>query len=158
MKQLYVILICLSVTSCGYFDAKKTSSETILENELLTFNWSEVDEYPAFSSCDETASKAKKKQCFQATLTNIITQNLKRDTLIVTQDVNDTVYMKFEISSKGLLTLKNIKADSLTVNQIPNIKNLLRKSIDSLPTIYPAIKRGQQVKTVFTLPVIVQAN
>lgn len=158
MKQLCSILICLVITSCNYFDAKKTSSEVILENELLTFNWNEVDEYPMFASCDENASKEDKKQCFQNTLSDIITQKLQRDTLIVTQDINETIYINFEISKEGLLSLITIKADSITLQEIPNIKELLYKSVDSLPKIYPAIRRSQQVKTAFTLPVIIQVN
>lgn len=158
MKQLYIILMCLLVSSCNYFDVKKTSSDVILENELLTFNWNEVDEYPMFASCDESVSKEDKKQCFQKTLTNIITEKLQRDTLIVTQDIHETVYMNFEISKDGLLSLITIKADSLTLKEIPNIKELLYASVDSLPKIYPAIRRSQQVKTAFTLPVIIQVN
>ncbi|SFN41261.1 hypothetical protein SAMN04487989_101274 [Bizionia echini] len=158
MKQLYFILMCLAVTSCNYFDAKKTSSDVILENELLTFNWNEVDEYPTFDSCDENATQDDKKRCFQNTLTEIITQKLQQDTLIVKQDINDTVYMNFEISKDGLLSLITIEADSITLQEIPNMKELLHKSVDSLPKIYPAIRRSQQVKTAFTLPVIIQVN
>lgn len=158
MKQLSCILICLLVTSCNYFDVKKTSPEVILENELLTFNWNEVDEYPMFESCDDSASKEDKKQCFQNTLTDIIAEKLQRDTLVVTQDINDTVYINFEISKEGILSLLTIKADSITLREIPNIKELLHKSVDSLPKIYPAIRRSQQVKTAFTLPVIIKVN
>jgi hypothetical protein len=50
------------------------------------------------------------------------------------------------------------KIDSVTLHEIPNIKELLKNSLDSLPEIYPAIKRGQQVKTAFTLPVIIQVD
>lgn len=158
MKQLYFILICLAVTSCNYVDGKKTSADLILENELLTFNWNEVDEYPMFETCDENASKEDKKNCFQNTLTQIITDKLQQNTLVVTQDITDTVYMNFEVSREGFLTLITIKADSVTLQEIPNIKELLYKSVDSLPKIYPAIRRSQQVKTAFTLPVVIQVN
>ena len=49
-----------------------------------------------------------------------------------------------------------MEVDSLTNQEIPNIKVLLAKSIDSLPKIFPAIKRGQQVKTEFKLPIIIK--
>ncbi|MGY0391599.1 hypothetical protein ACW5R3_03420 [Bizionia sp. KMM 8389] len=158
MKQLYLLLIGLLITSCNFLDAKKTSSDVILEQELRTFNWNEVDEYPMFESCDEQASKEEKKNCFQSTLTQIITEKLQQDTLVVKQDVKDTVLMSFEISKAGMLELVNIQADSLTLQEIPNIKALLHKSVDSLPAIFPAIRRSQQVKTAFTLPVIIQVN
>ncbi|EGV44546.1 hypothetical protein BZARG_2191 [Bizionia argentinensis JUB59] len=158
MKKLYVILIFLTISSCNYFDAKKTSSDVILENELRTFNWNEVDEYPMFATCYENASKEEKKQCFQNTLTHIITTKLQRHTLIVSQDISDTIFIKFKISKEGNLSLIDIEADSLTIKEIPNIKELLHESVDSLPEIFPAIRRSQQVNTAFTLPVIIQVD
>jgi len=34
----------------------------------------------------------------------------------------------------------------------------LNSSIDSLPKIYPAIKRGQSVSTEFVLPIVVNTD
>ena len=44
MKRILFVLICLVLSSCNYFDVKKTSSEEILKEELQTFNWKDVDE------------------------------------------------------------------------------------------------------------------
>ncbi|MFL0353837.1 hypothetical protein [Xanthomarina sp. GH4-25] len=137
---------------------KKTTSDAILNEELKTFNWSEVDNYPSFASCNDDDSKAEKKSCFQNTLTAIITNRIQRDTIVVSQNIDDTIYIKFQISEKGKLSLIEAEVDSITRHEIPNIDELLRNSLDSLPEIYPAIKRGQQVKTAFTLPVIIQVN
>jgi hypothetical protein len=158
MKQGYFVLLFLVITSCDYFDVKKTSSEAILNEELKTFNWSEVDEYPSFSICDNESSKAGKKNCFQNTLIQVITENIRADTIIVSQNLNDTLVIKFQISEKGKLSVLDFKVDSLTLAEIPNIKQLVNNSLDALPKIYPAIKRGQQVKTEFILPVIIQAQ
>lgn len=146
------------LTSCEYFNVKKTTSEAILSEELQTFNWNDVDEYPTFSACDSLTNKSKKKQCFEQVLSVHIAAYLQKESIIVTQDVNDTIDLQFQISEKGDLTLLSSKIDSLTIAQIPNIKNLLSKSLDSLPKIYPAIKRGQQVKTEFRLPIIINAK
>ncbi len=158
MKQIALIMVTLILTSCDYFDVKKTSSEAILNEELKTFNWSEVDVYPTFSSCDNESSEDAKKLCFQNTLRTVIYNTIQSDTIVVTESLKDTVLIKFEISEKGKLSVVNMDIDSITTKEIPNIKALLQSSLDSLPTIYPAIKRGQQVKTVFTLPIIIQAN
>lgn len=158
MKHLYLCIGFLLLVSCNYFDVKKTTSEAILNEELKTFNWSEVDDYPSFVSCNNSVSKAEKKSCFQKTLTAIITSKIQRDTIFVTQNIDDTIYIKFLISEKGVLSLLEAKVDSITRKEIPNINQLLINSLDSLPEIYPAIKRGQQVKTAFTLPVIIQVN
>jgi len=137
---------------------KKVPSETILEEELQTFNWNEVDEYPTFSVCDFNSTKQEKKACFVQTLTVFITNYLQKDAIIVTQDIHDTINLNFKVTATGDLILLDTKIDSLTHNEIPKIKQLLTESLDSLPKIFPAIKRGQLVTTEFTLPIIVSVN
>lgn len=158
MQRALVFLLLLSFTSCNYFDAKKIASEDILNEELKTFNWNEVDAYPTFSSCDSSLTKQDRKQCFETTLSNFITSNLQSETIIVSQDINDTIVLEFQISETGKLNLKTIKVDSITKLEIPKIETLLTRSLDSLPQIFPAIKRDQPVKTVFKLPIIIAVN
>ncbi len=158
MKQICVFLSLLTLMSCEYFNVKKTSSEDILKEELQTFNWNEVDEYPTFSVCDSSATKQERKLCFETILTTHITNSLQKDTILVSQDIEDTLLLQLQISETGILSLVNLAVDSLTNKEIPNIKELLSQSIDSLPKIFPALKRGQQVKTEFKLPIIIHVN
>lgn len=158
MKHFFVFLFILSLTSCEYFNVKKTSSEAILKEELQTFNWNDVDEYPSFSICDSSNTKEERTLCFQETITQNITSYLQKERIVVTQDINDTIMLHFQVSKKGELLLLQTKIDSLTTKEIPNIKPLLDKSLDSLPKIFPAIKRGQQVTTEFKLPIVISVN
>lgn len=162
MKQLYAFSLFLMLTSCeyfcGYFSVKKTSTEAILNEELQTFNWKEVDAYPTFSSCDSLVTKMESERCFEQTLTLHITDYLQKESIIVTQDIQDTILLDFQVSEAGVLSLLNSKIDSITLQEIPNIEELLVLSLDSLPKVFPAIKRGQQVKTQFKLPVIITVN
>src|SRR5690606_5737509 len=87
-----------------------------------------------------------------------ITGYLQKDAIIVTQDIYDTISLNFKVTDKGDLILLDTKMDSLTHNEIPNINQLLAESLNSLPTTFPAIKRGQHVTTEFTLPIIINAN
>ncbi|WP_298551647.1 hypothetical protein [uncultured Algibacter sp.] len=158
MRYSFVFMFILLLTSCEYFNVKKTSSEAILEEELQTFNWNDVDEYPSFSKCDDAISKDERTLCFQETIAENITSYLLDERIVVTQDINDTIMLKFQVSNEGELVLLEAKIDSLTTLEIPNIKHLLNKSLDSLPKIFPAIKRGQHVTTVFKLPIVIQVN
>ena len=158
MKYALSFLLLLLLLSCNYFDVKKTSPEAILQEELKTFNWEEVDTYPSFSACDSNISKLTQKRCFERILRDQIIQGFQNETIIVTQDVRDTITLEFQVSEKGQLTLKELKVDSVTLKEIPNLKMLISKSLDSLPQIFPAIKRNQQVKTAFVLPLIIDVN
>ncbi|WP_372754234.1 hypothetical protein [Mariniflexile sp.] len=158
MKQIYVIIVVLSLVSCEYFNVKKTSSEAILTEELKTFNWNDVDEYPSFSDCDSIERKEEKTLCFTNKLTTHILDHLQSKSIVVTRDVSDTIHLKFQVSETGVLSLLKIEVDSTITKEIPNLEALIHSSLDSLPKVFPAIKRGQQVKTEFELPVIIQAN
>src|SRR5690606_906066 len=158
MKHLYLFFGFLLLVSCNYFDVKKTTSDAILNEELKTFNWSEVDDYPSFASCNDDVSKDEKKHCFQNTLTAIITNKIQRDTIVVSQNIDDTIYMKFQISESGILSLMEAKIDSVTLNEISNIKKLHTNSLYTITDIYTAIKSGQQITTAFTFPLMIQLD
>lgn len=155
MKRLILIAILVVLTSCDYFDKKKIDSKEILDEELKSINWNDVDEYPTFSICD---SSNNKKTCFEDVLRNRLNQQLSKQNIVVTEDVSDTILLKIHIDNQGNFTIKNIVSSEMTKTQIPQLDSLLRHSFDSLPKIYPAIKRSQQVATEFSLPVVVNIN
>ncbi len=158
MKPIVFLLILLLVTSCSYFEKKKIYSEDLLEEELQTFNWNEVDTYPTFSSCDSISIKADIEACFQNTLVTNVNRFLEAQKIVVSEDINDTIMLKITIDSKGILEVKTIDFKPETAIQIPEIDSLLRQSLKGIPKIFPAIKRGQQVTTAFEIPVIVKIN
>jgi hypothetical protein len=143
------------LTSCEYFNKKKIDTEDILKEELKSINWNDVDEYPTFSICD---SSLNKKTCFEDILRNRLNDNLSKQNIVVTEDVSDTILLKIHIDNKGNFSIKNIVSSELTKVQIPQLDSILRHSFDSLPKIFPAIKRSQQVAVEFNLPVVVNIN
>jgi len=158
MKHVLLIFCAVVLTSCNYFEKKKVYTEDILQEELQTFNWNDVDEYPTFASCDTTLGKENKRRCFENTLLRILNTNLSKQMIVVTKEVNDTIILKVTIDSQGNFKVNDVESNELTKAQIPTIDSLLIHSFDSLPKIYPAIKRGQQVTTQFSLPVAVKIN
>lgn len=158
MKQLAVFSFFLLLTSCQDFSVKKTTPEAILNEELKTFNWNEVDSYPSFTICDSLQTKIEKKACFENTLNSHILTELQKETLVVSKDVNDTIMLSFLISEKGNLTINSVEISPTTIEEIPNLETLITQSLETLPQIFPSIKRGQQVKTEFKLPIILQVN
>lgn len=158
MKRLTLVICAIILTSCNYFEKKKVYTKDILEEELQTFNWNDVDEYPTFASCDTTLGKENKRQCFENTLLQLLNNNLSEQNIVVTEDVNDTIFLKITIDNQGNFNVDDIQSSELTKAQIPKIDSLLIHSFDSLPKIYPAIKRSQQVTTQFSLPVVVRIN
>ena len=158
MKYLTILFLLFCISSCDYFDRKKITPEEILQEDLQTFNWNEVDEYPTFVSCDTSSTKVERKHCFETTLSSHITSQLAREKIVVTKDVNDTIIIKFLISNLGDLSVLEIKSSEQIKKQIPEIDSFLIHSLKDLPKILPAFKRGQQVKTEFKLPIVIKVN
>ena len=156
MKRIFIFLVFLNLMSCDYFNKKKVYTEDLLENELEMFTWNEVDEYPSFASCDTTVGKNNKKQCFENTLRDILNNNLSQYHIVVSEAIEDTVQLEITIDKEGEFSINSIKSSFLTKQEIPQLDSLLRQSLDSLPEIFPAIKRSQQVTTQFNLPVIIK--
>ena len=158
MNRIIFLLAILLFTSCEYFEKKKVYTDDLLEEELKTFNWNEVDTYPTFSNCDSITIKKDSKACFQNTLLTSVNSYLEQQNLVVSNDINDTIKLFIEIDKKGVLQIKSLEYNPSTAEELPGIDSLMRQSLKGIPKIFPAIKRGQQVTTAFELPVIVRIN
>ena len=155
MKRLLYLFCVVVLYSCNYFENKKIYSEDLLNEELQTIDWNSVDEYPSFSLCDSLSAKVERKTCFTTTLLKHVNQYLALQKVVVSQDIEDTIALKLAIDKKGVIKVVDVKAKTETLSAIPKIDSLLRYSIKTLPKIFPAIKRGQQVDTEFVLPVAI---
>lgn len=157
MKYLSILLIAL-LMSCSYFEKNKLDAQTLVEEELQSISWSDVDVYPSFAGCEELESNTDKRNCFQNTLIGHINNKLSEQVLVVSETVNDTVLLTLNCSNEGILTINNIKIKPETKVQLQNIDSIILLGFDSLPKLYPAIKRSQPVATQFTLPIVIKTD
>jgi hypothetical protein len=157
MKYLSLLLIAI-LMSCSYFEKNKLDTQTLVEDELQSINWSDVDVYPSFANCEELLSNSDKRNCFQNTLISHINKKLSERVLVVSETINDTVLLTLNCSNKGILTISNIKIKSETKAQLQNIDSIILSGLDSLPKLFPAIKRSQPVATQFTLPIVIKTD
>ena len=159
MKHKYLaILLSLFLVSCQFFETEKISSETFYKEELKAINWEDVDQYPAFSVCEEFTEKQDQKHCFETTLSRYVYQTIGSKNIITGQDINSTVLLAFNISNTGEISNLNIKMDTVIGKEIPLLRQWLVQCIDSLPQVAPAYKRGIPVNTKFILPVVIKTE
>jgi hypothetical protein len=157
-KTLFLIFLCLIFVSCEEFKTRKISSEEILVEETRDFNWHEVDQYPAFSECRSITEVEAAKSCFGNKVAQYFYSRLEAKQPVVTEALDDTLYLYLKISEKGKPAIDSMEIDSLVIGQLPEIKSWLSQSVDSLPKIYPATKRGIPVKTTFRMPIVIKAE
>src|SRR5690606_20831507 len=135
MRTALLCLLFAVLTGCNNFETRKISSEEVLDQESRSLNWKEVDEYPAFDNCKNIAEIEKARECFETTVAGSVNAYLSRQEPIVTEAIDDTVFVHLEISKTGIPTIESIEVDSLVTSQIPELQIWLQQSIDSLPRI-----------------------
>ena len=159
MKHKYLaISLSLFLVSCQFFETEKISSETFYEEELKAINWEDVDQYPAFSVCEEFTEKKDQKHCFETTLSRFVYQTIGSKNIVTGKDINSTVLLTFNISNSGEISNLNIEMDTVIEKEIPLLRQWLAECIDSLPQVAPAYKRGIPVNTNFTLPLVIKSD
>ena len=158
MKYILPFLLLVFFFSCEFNINKKISVAEILDEEWKVFNWSEVDEYPSFITCDTLSTTSLKKECFNSILSNQISVDLISNSKIVNRTIQDTVILKFTISKDGEIDLDELILDESVIDLRNLIDLSFKSSIKKLPKIFPAIKRGQQVNVKFTLPIFVSTE
>lgn len=154
----FIVIILILTTSCQFFETEKISKETFFEEEINAINWNEVDQYPVFSECENETEKLKQKECFESTLSSQLYQSIPIEKIVVSKDLNDTIFLAFTVSIEGELTVNNIVIDSVLQQELPSFESYILQSIDSLQPIAPAFKRGIPVQTTFSLPIIIKTK
>jgi hypothetical protein len=160
MRKIILILLLLPLLfgSCQYFDKQVPSKEELLEKELKSINWNEVDEFPSISECEKIKDEAMRKQCFFEFLTQTIQEKLSIDTLSVLYPELDTIEVKVTIFPNATMKFEpQFPRDTVAYDTI-KIDSILHARLVDFPKINPAIKRGIPVKTQFVLPVILKTE
>lgn len=158
MKKLLLSVFLIALISCDQFETKKISSEEILSEETRELNWHEVDQYPAFRECRQIMEEEAAKECFGNKVSSYFYARLEEKQPVVTEALDDTLYLYLRINEQGLPSIDSMEIDSLVTAQLPEIRTWLTQSVNSLPRIYPATKRGIPVVTTFKMPVVIKAE
>ena len=158
MKQFFLFLVILSFNSCQYIDKQVPSEKELLQKELKSINWKEVDEYPSVANCDKIANKKQRQQCFFQVMAQLIQQKLDIDTLSIMYPELDTIEVKVTVFPNSTMKFEpQFPKDSVAYDTI-KIDSILHARLIDFPKINPALKRGLPVKTQFILPVILKAK
>jgi hypothetical protein len=158
LKQYYLFLVFIFFNSCQYFDKQIPSEKELLQKELKSINWKEVDEYPSVVDCEKIEDKKQRQQCFFEVLTQLIQEKLSIDTLSVLYPELDTIEVKVTVFPNATMQFEpQFPKDSVAYDKI-KIDSILKVRLVDFPKINPAIKRGIPVKTQFILPVILKVE
>ncbi|WP_289038698.1 hypothetical protein [uncultured Zobellia sp.] len=156
MRNLTILCFLFLLTACNWSASKEEKTQELVNKEILSIDWEDVDQYPLFADCDEIASKQEQKQCFMATLLKHFSKTLEESDFVVEEAVKDTIFVDFLMEASGAISLLDIDKGNITEDQLPGFDQQIEKSLNSLPKIEPALKRGIPVRAKFRIPIVLQ--
>ena len=160
MRKTLIIIFCFLSISCEFdfqIDKKITVDEFITE-ELKSLNWNDVDQYPVFENCLEINNVKNKNNCFVETITSSFRENLKTNNLVLNRTLIDTVRMVLKVDKIGKISIENMTISDQNNKYKEVITKSFENTVSSLPKLYPAIKRGQEVDVIFNIPIIISTE
>lgn len=158
MRKFLTILLLCSCLSCGLFESKEAKTQKLVNKEMLTIDWNDVDNYPLFENCDESTSKTMQRQCFERELLNHFSATLQEFEFVIDPDTNTTVYVDFLIDQEGKITVVDIEKDKGIEKTMPEFDGIISQSLRNLPPLAPALKRGIPVRAKFRIPIVLNTN
>ena len=97
--------------------------------------------------------RIKKTPASELRIRQEISSSLAKQSIQVPQSVDETIEVAITIQSNKEVKLTSIKSSDSLMVILPSLKAILKKSVEELPAVYPAIKRGIPVTTVYKLPI-----
>ena len=152
MRFLLTLICVFLMISCEYLAPKEEKTRRIVQEELSSIDWNDVDQYPLFTSCAESISKEEQRLCFENELLAHFSKTLSEFEFILSEYVGDTIYVDFLVERDGSITVLDIEDQETVQEQIPEFNAIITQSLKSLPKIEPALKRGIPVTAKFRIP------
>ena len=156
MRNLFILCLLCLLTACDWSVHREEKTQELVDQEMQSIDWEDVDQYPLFGDCDELASKPEQKKCFMQTLLRHFSKSLQESDLVLTEALKDTIFVNFKMEDTGAITLMDITNVERISQQVPGFQNQIEKSLNSLPKIEPALKRGIPVSAKFRIPIVLQ--
>ena len=155
MRNLSLLISFCLLVSCDFINTKKVSPDDIVREEIQSIDWNDVDRYPLFESCDETAPREEQKACFREEFVQHFYKTLSNHQLVVRRNLTDTVKVQLLINNKGDVSIDKSKT---TEELLPALDGLMELTVSRLPKVYPALKRDIPVNTRVVMPVVLKVN
>ncbi len=152
--KVLIVLLILGFNSCKWFDSQKAITDRIIKQDMQTIDWNQIDRYPLFTTCDESASKLGQERCFvfelQQRFKNLI-DTLKTD---YSEELIELDSVVFQVDANGALTIVRVAyKDQL---ERTTLDSLMQNGLNHLTPLHPAIKRGVPVNVTYKLPIKVE--
>lgn len=157
MKIYIAVIFCaLLMASCKFAERELPNTQELLRRELHTIDWSKVDTYPSYPSCDTIKNNEDTKICFFDRLNFETLRVLKNDSLVKISTI-DSVQFLVTVSNDSKLLFKTQSVDEKLLPKWM-LDSIMLYNVKQFSKIQPATKRGIPVTTEFDLHLKLHAS
>lgn len=142
------LVVYLSFVSCDYVNS-------FFQKDSKRIDFTSVDEYPFFSTCDSLASPEIKQECFEKTLVAFLKLDLEKHNLITTETVSDAMIIHIAIDNNGKVALQSIEKGNKKMETSIEIDSIIQNSIENIPMLTAAKKGDNFVKSTYMIPLYI---
>lgn len=87
-----------------------------------------------------------------------MTASLLLHTFTVSKSIDEVVRIQLKIDNQGRCELMQIISSKKVQKMLPELDNVIRESVERLPTLFPALKRGIPVTSIYEIPIVVKID
>lgn len=157
MKIYIAVIFCaLLMASCKFAERELPNTQELLRRELHTIDWSKVDTYPSYPSCDTIQNNEDAKICFFDRFNFETLRVLKNDSLVKISTI-DSVQFLVTVSNNSELLFKTKSVDEKLLPKWM-LDSIMLQNNKQFSKIHPATKRGVPVTTQFNLDLSVASS
>ena len=157
MKIYIAVIFCaLLMASCKFAERELPNTQELLRRELHTIDWSKVDTYPSYPSCDTIKNNEDAKICFFDRFNFETLRVLKNDSLVKISTI-DSVQFLVTVSNDSKLLFKTQSVDEKLLPKWM-LDSIMLYNVKQFSKIQPATKRGIPVTTEFDLHLKLHAS
>jgi len=156
VNKVFCLFFFIIFFSCEFQIQKKISSDKYIKEELKTIDWSSVDKLPLLENC--LNPNLDNQKCFVSYFSSQLKKNLADYDFVLNRTLVDTIFFNLKIDKIGNVSYEKIETNE-DLNKYQNaIEMALNITIENLPKVYPAIKRGQPVDVEFNFPLLISTE
>ncbi len=151
-----LLLVCILCTSCDYFSSQKSTANSNIQLLPTVVDYTTVTKYPLFPDCTDGAEDDNRKECFETSIAQKLSELLSKHELRVDREVNDKISIDILIDLTNRASLVRVNSSKTISKELPNLEALIRESISELPIIESARKNGIPVKSQYRMEIIIE--
>tara|TARA_B100000287_G_scaffold408759_1_gene435423 strand:- start:570 stop:1046 length:477 start_codon:yes stop_codon:yes gene_type:complete len=155
-RYIYLSIVSFLFLGCHLFESTKVPSKEIKSAS----SWSEKDQGPNFSECDDFENDQEKKDCFESIISNSILDYLDQNPLESNESISEEINIVLKIDKEGYFSLEEFNGSNKIDEAIPTLKEQLEIAVSLIPQAQPAVKTnvGTFVSTRLSLPIMITAE